>query len=61
MGSEERGANRRKHAIGFGDASTVFADPHSITIPDPDLKVAEERFAIIGMSGEQRSRLRSIL
>jgi uncharacterized DUF497 family protein len=28
-------ANRRKHDVSFGDASAVFGDPLSITIPDP--------------------------
>jgi len=47
-------ANRRKHKIGFADASTVFGDPLSITIPDPDRFSGEERFLIIGMSREQK-------
>jgi uncharacterized DUF497 family protein len=28
-------ANRRKHGVGFAEASTVFDDPLSITIADP--------------------------
>jgi hypothetical protein len=28
--------NRRKHREGFAEASTVFEDPLSITIQDPD-------------------------
>jgi uncharacterized DUF497 family protein len=47
-------ANRRKHHIGFADASTVFGDPLSITIPDPDYPADEERFVITGMSSERR-------
>jgi uncharacterized DUF497 family protein len=43
-------ANRRKHGVGFADASTVFDDPLSITIPDPDQAIDEERLVIIGMS-----------
>lgn len=43
-------ANRRKHQVGFAEATTVFDDPLSITIPDPDQVVDEERFLIIGMS-----------
>jgi hypothetical protein len=43
-------ANRRKHGVGFADASTVFDDALSITIPDPDQAIDEERFVIIGMS-----------
>ena len=47
-------ANRRKHNVGFADASTVFADPLSITIPDPDHGADEERFAILGTSAKHR-------
>jgi uncharacterized DUF497 family protein len=43
-------ANRRKHGVGLADASTVFDDPLSITIPDPDQAIDEERCVIIGMS-----------
>ena len=43
-------ANRRKHGVGFAEASTVFADPLSITIPDPDHAHDEERFVIVGQS-----------
>ncbi|MGD0498659.1 MAG: BrnT family toxin [Bryobacteraceae bacterium] len=49
-------ANRRKHGVGFAEASTVFDDPLSITIADPDHATDEERSIIIGMSG-QRSLL----
>jgi uncharacterized DUF497 family protein len=47
-------ANRRKHKIGFADASTVFGDPLSITIPDPDCIADEERILLIGMSREHK-------
>jgi len=43
-------ANQRKHGVEFAEASTVFDDPLSITIPDPDDTIDEERFVIIGMS-----------
>ena len=46
--------NRRKHGIGFAEAMTVFGDPLSITIPDPNYAIEEERLVIIGMSSEQR-------
>ena len=49
-------ANRRKHGVGLEDATTVFDDPLSITIPDPDHSGDEERFVIIGQSS-QRSLL----
>lgn len=43
-------ANLRKHGISFMEASTAFADPLSITIPDPDHSVSEERLVLIGLS-----------
>jgi uncharacterized protein len=51
---EKEAANRRKHNVGFADASTVFGDPLSITIPDPDHAAGEERFVIIGMSSVRK-------
>jgi uncharacterized DUF497 family protein len=49
-------ANRRKHGLGFAEASTVFDDPLSITVPDPDHGSDEDRFVIVGMS-DKRSLL----
>jgi uncharacterized DUF497 family protein len=51
---KKEAANRRKHTIGFADASTAFADPLSVTIPDPECAVNEERFVLIGMSRTRR-------
>jgi uncharacterized DUF497 family protein len=45
--------NLRKHQIDFGEASTVFADTLSITIPDPDHSEDEQRWVIIGLSNRQ--------
>jgi hypothetical protein len=47
-------ANLRKHGVGFPEAATAFADPHSITIADPDHSAAEERFVLIGHSDRRR-------
>ena len=47
-------ANRRKHGVGFAEASTVFGDPLSITVSDPDHAEDEDRFVIIGTSSERR-------
>jgi uncharacterized DUF497 family protein len=47
-------ANQRKHGVAFVEASTVFGDPLSITIPDPLHDIDEERLVIIGMSAAQR-------
>ncbi|MBC8031526.1 MAG: BrnT family toxin [Pyrinomonadaceae bacterium] len=47
--------NLRKHGVSFSEASTVFADPLSRTIPDPLHSQAEERLIILGQSGLQHS------
>ena len=41
-------SNRRKHGIEFGEAATAFGDPLSLTIPDPEHSVGEERGALRG-------------
>ncbi len=43
-------ANRRKHKLSFEEASTAFADPLSLTIPDPDHSGDEDRFILLGLS-----------
>ncbi|MBN2393541.1 MAG: BrnT family toxin [Anaerolineae bacterium] len=42
--------NLKKHQVSFDEAKTVFLDPFSITIPDPDHSIDEERFIDIGAS-----------
>jgi len=42
--------NLRKHSISFQEAATVFDDSLSVTFPDPDHSVGEDRYVIIGMS-----------
>ncbi|MCB2263214.1 MAG: BrnT family toxin [Candidatus Thiosymbion ectosymbiont of Robbea hypermnestra] len=46
--------NSRKHGVSFEEASTVFGDTLSMTYPDPEYSVQEERYIIIGLSGENR-------
>jgi uncharacterized protein len=46
--------NLRTHGIDFTEASTVFADTLSITIPDPDHSEDEERWVTIVVSNRQR-------
>lgn len=46
--------NRQEHGVGFEEAVTAFADPHSITIPDPDHSAGEARFILIGRSASLR-------
>lgn len=45
-------ANLSKHAISFEEAKTVFADPLSITMADPDHSVEECRFIDVGVSSQ---------
>ena len=46
---EKAKANLRNHRVSFEEASTVFSDPFSITIPDPDHQT-EQRYIDIGNS-----------
>ena len=43
--------NLRKHDIFFKEATTVFDDSLSVTFPDPEHSVGENRYVIIGISG----------
>ena len=47
-------ANERKHGVGFLEATTVFDDPLSVTIPDPAHSVGERRCLLLGTSSQQR-------
>jgi uncharacterized protein len=47
---EKAAINLRKHNISFQEAATVFDDSLSVTFPDPDHSVGENRYVIIGMS-----------
>ncbi|MDB5969355.1 MAG: hypothetical protein JWQ90_1805 [Hydrocarboniphaga sp.] len=47
-------ANIRKHKASFNEASTVFGDSLSVTVPDPDHSVGERRFVTIGVSSSGR-------
>ncbi len=47
---EKAKANLQKHKVSFDEAITVFIDPFSITIPDPDHSVEEQRYIDIGRS-----------
>lgn len=46
--------NLARHGVSFEDASTVFGDPMSITIPDPAHSQAEDRWIILGHSQQGR-------
>lgn len=51
---EKAQANLRTHKVSFDEATTVFSDPFSITIPDPDHSTGEERYIDIGTSDKGR-------
>jgi uncharacterized DUF497 family protein len=40
--------------VSFGEATTAFGDPLSLTVPDPDHAAGEERFLLLGQSDRQR-------
>ena len=43
-------ANLKKHGVSFEEATTIFSDPLSSTIPDPSHSQEEDRYVIIGLS-----------
>ena len=51
---EKAKANLKKHRVSFDEATTVFIDPFSITIPDPDHSADEQRYIDIGSSDKGR-------
>jgi uncharacterized DUF497 family protein len=51
---EKAKANLKKHKVSFDEATTVFNDAFSITIPDPDHSVGEQRYIDIGNSDKGR-------
>jgi uncharacterized DUF497 family protein len=53
--SEEKSrSNFRKHGFEFQEASTVFADPRSINMFDPDHSFDEDRWLALGRSEKGR-------
>jgi len=47
-------SNIRKHGVSFNEAATVFEDKNAIFIDDEEHSDKEERFIIIGLSGNLR-------
>ena len=52
---QKAASNPKKHKVSFAEAVTVFGDRLSITVPDPDHSVGEDRQITIGMSDRSRS------
>jgi uncharacterized DUF497 family protein len=51
---EKSQSNLRKHGISFEEASTIFGDPLSVTIDDPQHSVREPRGLTLGHSAKHR-------
>jgi len=49
---DKAAANLKKHKVSFEEAKTVFSDPFSITIDDPEHSADEFRFIDIGSSSD---------
>lgn len=47
-------SNVSKHDVSFVEAATIFGDPLSITVPDPDHSWEENRYLTVGMSDRGR-------
>ena len=45
--------NLEKHGVSFGEATSVFDDDLSSTVPDPDHSISENRFLTFGLSKQQ--------
>lgn len=52
--SEKADSNLKKHGVSFDEAATAFADPLSLTIPDPDHSSEEDRFVLMGETYDRR-------
>jgi len=46
--------NLREHKVSFTEGATVFDDPLSVTVADPDHSMEEDRFIIVGQSYRRR-------
>lgn len=46
--------NFRKHRVTFVEGESVFYDPNSLTVPDPDHSIDEHRFIDVGASNKNR-------
>jgi uncharacterized DUF497 family protein len=46
--------NLQKHGVTFEEAATVFRDDLSMTVPDPDHSIEEDRFITVGLSSQNR-------
>lgn len=47
-------SNLRKHGISFDEAASAFGDLRSLTIPDPDHSIQEQRYLLLGYTVARR-------
>ena len=47
---EKARGNEQKHGVAFLEATEVFDDDYSSSVPDPDHSIEEQRYLIFGMS-----------
>ncbi len=52
--ADKTAANLRKHGVSFEEATTAFADPLAINMPDPDHSETEARYVVLGQSTQGR-------
>ena len=52
--SSKETRNKAKHGVAFVEACTVFEDPLSSTVADPDHSEGEARFLTFGVSAQGR-------
>ena len=53
-GHRRAARNLQKQGVSFEEAASVFRDDLSITVPDPDHSMEEERFITVGVSSQNR-------
>jgi uncharacterized protein len=51
---EKSRSNVQNHGVSFEEASTVFGDPLTVTIDDPQHSLRESRWVTLGYSATQR-------
>ena len=47
-------ANLKKHRVSFYEAATVFGDALSVTVPDLDHSIDQDRYIMVGLSDHSR-------
>jgi len=53
-GSAKAASNLKKHGVSFGEAQSVFYDEFALQFFDEEISATEDRFLMLGMSGEAK-------